>query len=305
MSLKVVDVAVNALGKPFQTTLSILSLLKHSHKYIDKIYLIAENANTPRQLNGFEFIKNKLKSRLIFYVPKNFYWIRLMDVDSIIEEDARLSVRYQYAWERTDKDYLYICHNDTYHKQDIVGLYLDKCKEHIGAGNVGACAGCPAYHAKKCSGEKYLSYRPTYQELFDLYEKHDFEKFKNCTPFHLANFCEAYRSNPWPLPPCRINEWSCLINMRLVRSVTSPLGSVPPFGCIASCGGYGVDTGALWFHDVHRFGYAACHCDISDYIDHGCGHQSMLDQDVYYKNEERAKQKLQSEFGINPHAIIS
>ena len=303
MSLKVVDVAINALGKPCQTTLSILSLLKHSGRHIDKIYLIAENANTPRQLQGFSFIRDKLKSKLIFYIPKNFYWIRLMDVNSISGDDARLSVRYQYAWEMTNKDYLYICHNDTYHKKDVVGYFLEQCADTIGVGDVGACEGCPAYHAGKCSGEKYLSYKPSFGELFAVYAKHDYEKHKNCTPFHLADFCDAYRANPWPLPPCRINEWSCLINMRLAKPLTSPVGPVPPFGCIASCGGYGVDTGALWFHEMHRFGHTACHCDISNYIDHGCGHQSMLDQNVYYKNEELAKQQLQSEFGINPSSI--
>lgn len=37
-----VDVAVNVYGKPYQTVLSILSLLKYSKNYIDKIYIITE-----------------------------------------------------------------------------------------------------------------------------------------------------------------------------------------------------------------------------------------------------------------------
>lgn len=303
MSRKSVDVAMNVLGKPFQTTLAILSLLKHSGKYVDRIYMIAENANTPKQLQGLAFIRNKLKAKLVFHIPKNFYWIRLMDVGSIESDDARLSIRYQYAWEMTDKDYLYICHNDTYHVGDVVGLYLDKCQDNIGVGDVGACVGCPAYYAHCCSGEKYRSYKPDFEELYDLYSRHDFAQHGCCTPFHLANFCEKYQERPWPLPPCRINEWSCLINMRLARPVTQPLGDASPFGCIASCGGYGVDVGAMWFNDVHGMGFTACHCDITNYIVHGCGHTSMLDQDVYYRNEERAKATLREEFGIDPKEI--
>ena len=35
-----VDVAVNVYGKPYQTVLSILSLLKYSKNHINNIYII-------------------------------------------------------------------------------------------------------------------------------------------------------------------------------------------------------------------------------------------------------------------------
>ena len=38
-----IDVAINVYGKPWQTLVSLKSLLKVSAKYIDKIYFIEEN----------------------------------------------------------------------------------------------------------------------------------------------------------------------------------------------------------------------------------------------------------------------
>ena len=67
-----VDVAVNVYGKPYQTVLSILSLLKYSKNHIDKIYIITEK-NQP-----FGFEKSIIKELLnglpvIFYTPKLYF----------------------------------------------------------------------------------------------------------------------------------------------------------------------------------------------------------------------------------------
>ena len=43
-----VDVAVNVYGKPYQTVLSILSLLKYSKNHINNIYIIILNINVKR-----------------------------------------------------------------------------------------------------------------------------------------------------------------------------------------------------------------------------------------------------------------
>jgi len=50
MKIKNVDVAINVNGKPYQTALTIQSLLKYSGNHIGKIFLILEK-NQPK---GFD-----------------------------------------------------------------------------------------------------------------------------------------------------------------------------------------------------------------------------------------------------------
>ena len=38
-----VSVAINVIGKPIQTALTLLSLVRHCGRHIDKIYFIEEN----------------------------------------------------------------------------------------------------------------------------------------------------------------------------------------------------------------------------------------------------------------------
>jgi hypothetical protein len=40
--LKKVDVAIHVYGKPYQTAVTLFSLLKHSEQWIDKIYFVQD-----------------------------------------------------------------------------------------------------------------------------------------------------------------------------------------------------------------------------------------------------------------------
>lgn len=293
-----IDVAINVLGKPYQTTLTLLSLLKHSGGHIDKIYLNEEAANSRQQLEGLRYLKEKLRSKLVIFRPKYCHWIRSVSREKVIEDDVRLSVRYQYAWEKSDKDFLLIIHNDCHFHADVVKRMLAEIGDNIAIGDVGACLGCPAYYADKCGKGRYLNYRPTYEELFKLYENNDYSGPNYTSPLHKTNFNEKYRNEPWPLPACRVNEWCCLININQARKLTLPFGPAVPFGAITDLAEYGLDTGAEWFHDVNRLGCHAVHFPVHEYVEHGAGHQSMLDKSEYLKNELHAKQILEERFKV-------
>jgi len=169
-----VDVAVNVYGKPYQTVLSILSLLKYSKNYIDKIYIITEK----KQPFGFDksIIKELLNEMpVIFYTPKLYFgwWegIRRGKIYSILckFDFFRHSIRYQYAWEKSTSNYLFIMHNDMVFHKDIIGNYLDNIDDKIAIGSVGQCWNCPAYE-KYCDSEKYLKFRPSNSQLIEMYK---------------------------------------------------------------------------------------------------------------------------------------
>uniref|UniRef100_I2PXP2 Uncharacterized protein n=1 Tax=Desulfovibrio sp. U5L TaxID=596152 RepID=I2PXP2_9BACT len=293
-----VDVLINVLGKPCQTTLTLLSLLRHSHRHIGTIYFNEEAATPPGEAQGYEYLKKRLAGRLVVHKPAYCHWIRTVDRRRYGDEAVRWSLRYQYGWERSDKRSVLVLHNDCEFFADVVGPMIEGLAGHIAIGHLGACQGCPAFYAGVCDSKRHLAYRPTYPELAALYAGHDYSGPAHCSPFHLADFNEKYRREPWPLPPCRVNEWCCLVDLEKARPVTVPFGPANPFGAISDCGEYGLDTGAEWFHDVHGLGFTARHFPVSEFMRHVGGHAAMSDPDLYRRREDEARAKLAAEFGV-------
>ena len=104
---KIVDVAINVYGKPYQTCATLKTLMSYSGEHIDKIYFIQEKKQPPWGAN-FDIVLKKFNNIELF-IPKHFLYIYYADRERYHDEDYRLSIRYQYAWENTDKRYLYIC----------------------------------------------------------------------------------------------------------------------------------------------------------------------------------------------------
>ena len=277
MSVEKIDVCINVLGKPCQTALTLLSLLRHSNKYIDRIYCNEESATAPGEARQLESLNKRLGQRFIVFKPPYCHWIRTVDRRRYGEEAVRLSLRYQYGFEHSDKRCLLTIHNDCVFHADVVGPML----EALGSASPSATS-APA-RAVRPSLPAFATARatwptaPTYPELAALYAAHDYTTGAYCAPFHLTDFNEKYRSEPWPLPPCRINEWCCLLNLDKARPVTIPVGPATPFGAISDLGDYGIDVGAEWFHDVHRLGFTAGHFPIYDFMTHTGGHAAMSD----------------------------
>lgn len=202
---KIVDVAINVYGKPYQTLVALKTLMLHSGQHIDKIYFIQER-NQPPWGASFDVVFKRLDNIKLF-IPKYFLYVYYTDKERYNDQDYRLSLRYQYAWENTDKNYLFITHNDILYKDDIVGEMLNVLinSEYVGVGQIGRCWDCPAFYSNKCNGDKYLNYNPTYEEVLELVKKYPSPKGEQ----HNALID---RERPMPLPECRLNEMACLIN---------------------------------------------------------------------------------------------
>jgi hypothetical protein len=289
-----VDVAINVYGKPFQTAVTLLSLVKFSGDHLGKIYFVIE-PKQPRD-EKFQFIFDLLGPGVVQHTPRHWLWVNPAEAARYGDDDYRRSIRYQFAWEESDADYLYITHNDVLYTGDIVGALVENIGDCVGIGLVGQCWNCPAHAGGLCSGDKYLDYRPSYDEVLDLARRHP--------PPRGADY-GAYidEANPWPLPECRLNEWVALVSMKLARPLTVPVGDAPPFGAM------GLDIGTQWFRAMSLKG----HCFKNYYFDHlakhgwaseaGNGHSAMFSDDLYENEEAVAREKLVGDFGVSADSL--
>jgi hypothetical protein len=285
-----VDVAINAYGKPFQTAVTLFTLLKHSGQWIDKIYFIEEKKQP--EPSGYQFIRNELGDRIIYYKPNFWFWVNKVSSFFQYFRLYRYSIRYQYAWEKTDKNYLLILHNDVYFTDDLVGEYLKNINDHTAIGKIGQCWNCPAYTAKLCDGDRYMSYRPGYEELMALSAK-----FPGARNHRYEDVVD--KKAPWPLPECRVNEYVALINMEKARPATAPLGKAFPFGTLNK-----LDIGVEWFWQLNNQGHTFANFNYDPYAIHSwvslrnAGHDAMFNKDLYHYEESVARKLLKDEFNL-------
>lgn len=271
-----VDVCINVYGKPWQTLCTLKSLMLHSGEHIDKIYLIMESSQ-PEDLSWiFDYFDN-----LIIHRPETYVFTKY-NVDYFNESD-RHNVRYQYGFEKSDKNYIFITHNDVLYIGDIVGDMLTKIGDSVGIGEIGQCWNCPAFSQGLCSGSKFYDWNPTIDEVLNLNLPHVRTGLHNID-----------RNNPKPMPECRLNEWACLINRELSNKETFPFNDTPFFGL------YGLDLGDKWFKSLHLKGYK-----FTDYrVNYNHSYWSSLtsgfavqqNREAYKLAEENAKKYYKENF---------
>ena len=302
MTMQPVNVAINVFGKPVQTALTLLSLDRHCGRHLGKIYFTEENPRSPLErwrnrsqircldlclLGNHQFVFEHFGRKLEIFRPKHFLFTHNLSPLRVGFVDYRHSIRYQYAFENSDSDFLFLTHNDCHYLGDLVGAMLDRLGDHTGAGAIGQCWNCPAFSANYCDGDRYLDYRPTLEELRRLYEHHPSGRH-----YHRRNFCKSVRKDPWPLPECRLNEWAALINLRLARPATVPLGSACPLGTLYQA----MDTGVEWFRNVSKLGHRFLNVPLDGYVEHAMGHSSLNHEETFLARELGALRVLEQEY---------
>lgn len=247
-----IDIAVQSYKKPESLLYSLMSLFAVSKHHIDTVYInddcsginLDETYLNERVTSYFSPWKilcrvNTSPVRLSpawirghrpNYVSLRKWWgrrIRSLYLPRVIFHEMD-DVRYQWAIRDTDKPYVFLLHDDIEFHDDVVGLYLSRINKRTAiVGDLGQCWRCP--HG--------LTEPP-------------------CTPSRIVN--GVFPSSIWPRTPssagigsrdCRINEWSCLINVMVAREMAA----------LEKCffGNYddGGDVGAYWFEQVIRHGY--------------------------------------------------
>ena len=303
MENQLVDVAVNVFAKPYQTALSVLSLLRFSGERIDRVYLQFEPAGSMYDPAPPYAIAEYLGDRAVPFQPA--HWLRREDTDPgrLADPEYRLSIRYQHAFEHTDKARLFVMHNDVLIKKDIVGAMLAAIGDAFAVGQLGQCWNCPASQADivaeaglgdtPCRPERYREFRPDMAGLQRLYE----------TALRLGFFVrgyyqgwnEAYRAKAWPLPECRINEWGCLVDVAKSGPHVMPNGPILPFGAFEACGTGSLDTATPWFRELCRLGLDARPMDIGPYLTHWVGNAKKTEY-KYSRAEGNARAILEKHF---------
>ena len=294
---KSVDVFIGIFGKPYQTALSLLSLLRHSGEYIDRIYFLEEPATPEMERHDHRRLLEYLGDRVIRFMPAHWLGPEVVDEKRILHDEAyRLSVRYQYGWEQSDKTFALIIHNDIEVTGDIVGELLGNIGEATAIGGIGQCWWCPAGQKGLCSPTTYESYRPDYEELMRLYRE-DVD-LTSRRAYHLGLRSE-FHDRAWPLPECRLNEWGVLLNLDKARPATLPLGPAAPYGAIFASGAkigpnrdqdVELDIGVSWFRDMTHLGHTFAHYPVERFITHARqGHCALFDPELYIRKELEAK----------------
>jgi hypothetical protein len=287
-----VDCAINVFGKPFQTALALLSLFRHSGTHIDTVYLVTEQNSA----GSLETLIDRLP-KVVRYTPRHWLWTNPADERRLDDDGYRLSIRYQYAWERSDKRHLFITHNDCEYTGDIVGAMLAGIGDRIAIGRIGMCWNCPASWANRCDPLRYWDFRPSFAELAALYRAAEAPVGHRKRNYDRPEFDASFQRHPWPLPECRVNEWAAMVDLDIARPLTRPIGSVIPFGAFSRSGSDIIDTGAAWFRGVSQQGYKAAHMEVEEYVRHGGGHPAMFDRSLYDEGERRARETLLADYG--------
>jgi len=248
-----VDVAVNYCGKPYRMLRTLESLLEHSGRHIDAIYLICE-PRQPRSDEDMGVLTRRLGSRLrVHTVAQYFGWNARSLLRVRRDAERRRSVRYQYALEETDKPYVFVTHNDVVYHADLVGelVRVLDAGSYAGAGAVGQCWNCPACTAGLCDGTRNARLRLTSVQALLLSVR---VRSPRTRPWRI------HPRRPVPLPECRLNEFACLLDVGAYRQDTMPWGSAPPLGFY----GWELDLGCAWFRAMVAGGHAFAHVPITD-----------------------------------------
>lgn len=281
-----VDVAICVYGKPYQTAVTLASLLQCSGHFIDKVFLQIESVQ-PHGVDISALLRVFGGERFVHHTPALHIGIDFYRGQDLSNTELRRSFRYQYAWETTDKDFLFISHNDCLFDGDVVGGMLEQQRagDYAGVGWIGQCWNCPAHSAGLCNGDSYSSFHPTYEEAVALAVQYP-------SPRTAPGGID--QRDPMPLPECRLNEFACLIDMRKARPATVPEGSIIPFGAMT------VDIGTQWFRDMvlsgHRFKNWFKNVTHAPFSAGANGFSADRNRAIYDRSEEMAAEALRKYF---------
>jgi len=299
--MRTVDVAIQSYNKPESLLYTLMCLKQCCGDRIDTVYINDDwSTEDPAPLYTGEAVRAYFKGwtirfrrntcpagvkRVIVrgfrpgYMSRSYYVLALL---SRLARHRRFpapsdDVRFQWALNTTDKEFLFLTHDDMEFSGDIISRYLDCMTPQTAiAGDLGQCWRCRFRQSSDpCSARRIMcGYRPW--EQWPLTD-----------------------SVPGPhMRDCRINEWSCLVRTSAARELARRERCF--FGNYDSGG----DVGAYWFEQAIKHGYGFCDplpeaAQRRKYYKHGWqghpGHDVWLGKASY--NAEAVLARTQERFG--------
>lgn len=239
-----VDVAVQSYKKPESLIYSLLSLHRACKAHVDQVWINDDQSKGnileiyqsealraalfPWKINVREnqrrmgwwvsFVKDyKPKYLTLWNMLKRMAWNYYKNNQIYVAKD---DIRYQWALNHTNKDYLFIMHDDITFKGDVIERYMATITQMTRpaiVGDLGQCWRC-AYKQLGCNPSKILKgYRPSVHWPFTKVSKGDHQ---------------------WA---CRINEWSALVSVSCTKFIKEKHRIF--YGNFDNNG----DTSAYWF----------------------------------------------------------
>ena len=239
-----IDVAIQSYKKPESLIYTLLSLKKVSGQHIDTIYIQDDKSNDgsiecfksayfTEAMSPIKIVVKENSEKSL--ISKTMYTSGMKAKSLKFWKHAYSSddIRYQYAINNTDKKYLLLIHDDILFNDDIVEKYLDSITSKNNCcivGDLGQCWICPNNEKYACTPSKILAgVKPK------LWPR-NFRKMKKVPLYRLRR-------------DCRINEWCCLIDVDVARSIAQKYNVY--FGNYQSGG----DVGAYWFDTIVKLNY--------------------------------------------------
>jgi len=247
-----IDVAILSYKKPESLIYTLMSLKKYCSDYIDTIYIQDDCSNDgtvdyyqkPEIIAYFQPWKIMVRendspvrwhrvyvkgyspayyNRLDLKIRKFKRHIKGVKEEPIVYHRTD-DIRYQWAINQTDKKYLLVIHDDIEFYDNIVNLYLSRISSNTAiVGDLGQCWKCK--FESKCNPVNIM--------------KKEYPKDKN-----------IFRKWPYNTKRvCRINEWCCLINVKIARQLE--IKERIFFGNYD----HGGDVGAYWFLNAIKTGF--------------------------------------------------
>jgi len=273
-----VDCAIPVFGRPWQTALSLLTLLRHSKQHVRRIWF-EDRPGDPLRSN-VKWVATVVRSA--FSHVEVVYWKchhnePLVDYARAAADSLyRLDFPFQRAWEYCGDRPLVVIHNDMRFVRDELPTMLSGLwGSTVGVGRIGICHACPAHRRGCQGGAGYESYRPSYQELVTL--------IRSRPPTRMVEEI-IDPSAPWPLTECRLNEMFAVVRPSLVRHLVFPHGPIPILGEQH----IRVDGGVRWFAGLCRAGFRFAHYEYSAV--HRAGYPTVSDLDLYRAREAEARE---------------
>jgi hypothetical protein len=281
-----VDVAICVYGKPYNTAVTLASLIEHSGRHIGRIFMQQEKEQPHDE--SVQYLPRCFPDvDIVHYVPKIHLGNARLDVRRYANDaDYRLSIRYQYAFESSRENFLFVTHNDCLFHSDVIGDMVTAVGTAFsGAGIIGQCWNCPAYFAGVCDGTRHEDYQPTYEEAIDVIRRF---------PSPRTSVESIDRQFPTSFPECRLGEFACLINLAATRTHVVPQGAILPFGAMTA------DIGTTWFTDLRRIGHRFKDYRVgfkhAPFSDGGAGDPANTQRLLYDAQEDGARTYLRQHY---------
>jgi hypothetical protein len=275
-----IDVIVQSYGKGQQLRCTLKSLMLHSKQWIDKIYFIEEQ-KAPFN-DSCEWVKDYFDN-IIYHKPNKYVNPYSVPYYQVPEE----CIRYKWAIDRSDKNWVFVTHNDVLYTGDVIGNMLNEIKKWklnnpnnrvVACAQLHQCWNCPALEI--CGGgEKWELWNPSFEDIKKLKLPHIRTRLDNLHP-----------TVPKLMPECRVNEWAALIDRNACIEEKS-----------CNFGDFTEDSTVAWFRAMHLKGYKFI--DYRKDFHHAYwanmgGFQVQQKEQVYIDSEQKAKEYFEEHFKI-------